>query len=55
MGIAHNEKCVKYKKQIENLKLDLMESEEVVETLIKRLETQKLRYEKQIKKLLEVK
>jgi len=31
MGISHDEKCKKYKQQIENLKLDLMDKEEELE------------------------
>jgi len=31
MRISHDEKCRKYKQQIENLKLDLIEKEEALE------------------------
>ena len=35
MSIPHNEKCVKYKKQIENLKLDLVDLQEECDSRIK--------------------
>lgn len=34
MRTAHNEKCMKYKKQIEELKLDLMELQEEKDKMI---------------------
>ena len=33
MGVAHNEKCMKYKRQVENLKLDSRELQDKIDIL----------------------
>ena len=46
MGQSHDEKCRKYKQQIENLKLDLEELQEKYDKVLQEKLNLKRRYEK---------
>jgi len=50
MGVVHNEKCRKYKQQVENLKLDLELLQEKYDKLLQEKMNLKKRFDK-IKKI----
>ena len=49
MGTSHDEKCRKYKQQIENLKIDLYELQEKYNKVVEEKANLKRRYEKFVK------